>query len=707
MFKKSSKAFTLIELLVVIAIIGILATVSVLALSNARAKARDAKRAGDVKQVQTALELFFNDNNRYPTVEEWATGKIFSTTTDATSTYMQILPSAPTPADGSCTNNQNIISYIPTDNGASYSISFCLGSNTGTLTPGPKCMTPGGVVDTDCSDETLPFVCGNNLTDSRDGKIYSTIRAGSKCWMAESLNVGTRIDAVSSAPCTLATVASQSSSNYAYSCQQNDSQIEKYCYNNDDGQCNEYGGLYEWTEAMQLPVSCANVAVNCNDNPSDPCCNYSTPRQGACPSGWHIPSSAEFQSLYSVFGGISVAGNALKETGFDHWNNNNTDATNISGFSALAAGRFGKGGFNNTKGASNGAYNMIWTSSTSGDQSNRAYIYSGNGSVDVFAALRDRAFSVRCVADQTIACTDNIWSPDPNTACVGQTLTQISNCGNTRSIDGTASETWSPDPSTACVGQTLTQTSNCGNNRDVAGTTPETWTPDLDTVCGTIKQNSNCGNNRKTTGTLVCSGSQTCLDNACVTLYDCGTATISDADGNSYQTLLINDQCWTKSNLKTTKYNDGSSIEYPLDDTSWQSNTAGAYTWYDYNIGYKDTYGALYNWYAAVNPKGLCPTGWHVPSVYELDALRSYLGGSSAAGGKLIIGGSSGFNMPFGGVYGGTFYNMGSYGYLWSSTEYWAPSAYFRYINGSSFDGFSVNEYNGYSIRCLRDSLYQ
>ncbi len=84
----NKKAFTLIELLVVIAIIGILATISVITLSNARSKSRDAKRAGDIKQVQTALELFFNDQNRYPTAEEWATGQIFSTTTDSTSTYM-------------------------------------------------------------------------------------------------------------------------------------------------------------------------------------------------------------------------------------------------------------------------------------------------------------------------------------------------------------------------------------------------------------------------------------------------------------------------------------------------------------------------------------------------------------------------------------------------------------------------------------------
>jgi type II secretion system protein G len=63
---KNKKGFTLIELLVVIAIIGLLATLSVVALNNARQKSRDAKRVSDIKQLQTALELYFVDNNSYP-----------------------------------------------------------------------------------------------------------------------------------------------------------------------------------------------------------------------------------------------------------------------------------------------------------------------------------------------------------------------------------------------------------------------------------------------------------------------------------------------------------------------------------------------------------------------------------------------------------------------------------------------------------------
>ncbi|MFA4942757.1 MAG: prepilin-type N-terminal cleavage/methylation domain-containing protein [Patescibacteria group bacterium] len=115
---KPKKAFTLIELLVVIAIIGVLATVSIIALSNARSKSRDAKRVGNMKQVQTALELFFNDNGRYPTVEEWDLGTLYSTTSDATTTYMRVIPTAPTPADGDCSEGENELAYTSVDNGA-------------------------------------------------------------------------------------------------------------------------------------------------------------------------------------------------------------------------------------------------------------------------------------------------------------------------------------------------------------------------------------------------------------------------------------------------------------------------------------------------------------------------------------------------------------------------------------------------------------
>ena len=131
---KNKKAFTLIELLVVIAIIGLLATLSVLALNNARAKSRDAKRVADIKQMQTALELYFNDKQSYPTSSEMTTS-IFSTSTNGTSTYMQVIPTSPNPQATACTGaGGDVYTYTQDSAGASYSLNYCLEGNVGTIT---------------------------------------------------------------------------------------------------------------------------------------------------------------------------------------------------------------------------------------------------------------------------------------------------------------------------------------------------------------------------------------------------------------------------------------------------------------------------------------------------------------------------------------------------------------------------------------------
>jgi general secretion pathway protein G len=169
---KSKKGFTLIELLVVIAIIGILTTVAVVALNNARAKARDAKRVADVKQVQTALELFFNDQGRYPTAAEFISGSIYSTSSNGTTTYMAAIPTASDPADGSCTNDQNQFAYADTATG--YILTFCTGGTTGSLTAGLKCATPSGVLEGACPPSTcvagdMALPCPSGLTTADAG----------------------------------------------------------------------------------------------------------------------------------------------------------------------------------------------------------------------------------------------------------------------------------------------------------------------------------------------------------------------------------------------------------------------------------------------------------------------------------------------------------------------------------------------------------
>jgi general secretion pathway protein G len=193
---KKQKAFTLVELLVVIAIIGLLATISVIALNDARAKARDAKRVADVKQMQTAVEMYFNDKGYYPpedmmnaTTSPAYLGSIYSTSTAGTSTYMAIIPTAPNPADGACLADENTYTYLRSLSGGSYRIDFCLGGNVGALAGGLESGTPAGFVplaqgqfiDEAMANIGVTYTAGGEIFLSRtrlDGRFYVLAKAG-------------------------------------------------------------------------------------------------------------------------------------------------------------------------------------------------------------------------------------------------------------------------------------------------------------------------------------------------------------------------------------------------------------------------------------------------------------------------------------------------------------------------------------------------
>jgi uncharacterized protein (TIGR02145 family) len=226
------------------------------------------------------------------------------------------------------------------------------------------------------------------------------------------------------------------------------------------------------------------------------------------------------------------------------------------------------------------------------------------------------------------------------------------------------------------------------------------------------------------------------------TLGPCqGASTVKDIDGNTYNTVQIGTQCWTKENLRVTKYSDGTSI--PLDNSggtsgngsgqTWSSSTTGARTIYAHSQTNLATYGYLYNWYAAkgiattgsISYKNLCPTGWHVPTGAEWNKLSTFLGGDNVAGGKMKS--VTGWNAPntgatnesgFTGLPGGyrinvsssgsgAFNDLGTVGVWWSSTDYNNPSYDWLldlyYSSGSVRSEYYGKEASGFSVRCLRD----
>ena len=109
--------------------------------------------------------------------------------------------------------------------------------------------------------------------------------------------------------------------------------------------------------------------------------------------------------------------------------------------------------------------------------------------------------------------------------------------------------------------------------------------------------------------------------------------TITDVEGNIYNMVTIGTQIWMQENLKTTKYNDGTSIMLGETNSQWMG-TNPKYCWYNNDINKKQTVGALYKWYT-INTGKLCPIGWHVPSSKEWETLVDYLGGFEIAGAKL------------------------------------------------------------------------
>ena len=204
--------------------------------------------------------------------------------------------------------------------------------------------------------------------------------------------------------------------------------------------------------------------------------------------------------------------------------------------------------------------------------------------------------------------------------------------------------------------------------------------------------------------------------------WSCGEA-ITYA-GVGYSTVQIGDQCWFAENLRSTTYLNGEAIPQNLNEGDWSSTTSGAMTFY--NNG--PAYGGLYNWFAVDDARGLCPSGWHVPTDGEWMTMEMALGMSEADANSQEFRGtgqgtqmkttfgwyydgngtnSSGFSGLPGGVRSdnGLFYLAGDRGFWWSSSPVgsyaWSRVLYFN--NENVYRSYYLPRL-GFSVRCVRDA---
>jgi uncharacterized protein (TIGR02145 family) len=207
------------------------------------------------------------------------------------------------------------------------------------------------IVNLTNTDSIVIFICGASKI-RYGGKDYNTVLIGNQCWLKENLDVGTQI-------------------NHG-TLPQNNATIEKYCHSDLQVNCDIYGGLYEWNEAMKYVTTEGT--------------------QGICPTGWHIPTFEEFQTLDTTVNGD---GNSLKAIGQGTGGGAGTD---LSGFSALLAG-----GHSPTLSYGDlGIIGYFW-SSTEYDQNPvwtwYMHMYNTDSLIRYSIDVKVDAMSIRCIKD--------------------------------------------------------------------------------------------------------------------------------------------------------------------------------------------------------------------------------------------------------------------------------------------------------------------
>lgn len=197
------------------------------------------------------------------------------------------------------------------------------------------------------------------------------------------------------------------------------------------------------------------------------------------------------------------------------------------------------------------------------------------------------------------------------------------------------------------------------------------------------------------------------------------TYAVTDFDGNFYHTVTIGNQTWLRENFKGTHFFNGDPIPNITDQAQWEATTSPAYCYYNNDIKYADTYGALYNWYVTSDSRGLI-SGYRVPSFNDWETLNTYLGGFNVSGGKMKESGNNHWKSPnieatnssnFTALPGGqktinNFCNLGVASVFWANTIYPVSGASYVYYLDKFSAGLGrggADYYYGSSLRLVKN----
>ncbi|MCD4735679.1 MAG: hypothetical protein K8R53_06515, partial [Bacteroidales bacterium] len=512
--------------------------------------------------------------------------------------------------------------------------------------------------------------CGDDILDIRDGQIYGTVQIDDQCWMAENLNIGTRIDGVNN--------------------QTNNQIIEKYCFDNNTGNCDEYGGLYQWNEMMEYETI---PGV-----------------KGICPEGWHLPMDAEWCALEQYVDttitcnsigmrGID-GGGKLKEEGTTHWQSPNTGATNSSGFTALPGGnRDIYGNFNGL--TSNGIW---WSSSESG--SNAWYRSLANDYTQVGRNNnndKDFGYSIRCLYDSSII------NQPPNIP----TNPSPSNGAININIDTTL--TWScsdpeNDPLIYDVYFGIINPPPLVNT----GQTDTIFDPGIlaydTTYYWKIIANDNHGNSTEGPIWSFQTKGWSCGEVLIVTHIAGDIAPVTKTV--SYETVETNltgsNQCWITQNLGAD--HQAFSATDPTEESAgwyWQFNRKQGYMHDDINVSPVWTITSIdenNDWQITNDPCSLLlGAGWRSPTYsewYNADLNGGWNNFNDTYSSELKLHTAGHLHKDDGSLLG-----RGSYGHYWTSSQNSNSHAWFLNLYYGLCAIGNSDKAHGLSVRCLKDEI--